>query len=465
VEGSVFVMGGGVGQKAAQQVTVASFYMGKYEVTQAEWQTVMGTNPSSFIGDKLPVESISWHDAVEYCNKRSLKEGLKPVYSSNGDRINISANGYRLPTEAEWEYAARAYTKSAAVSWHKDNSNDTTHPVGTKPANSFGIYDIMGNVSELTQDGYVYRGTAFNEPYLYLHARQRYQSTPASKSNSLGLRLVRNAPQQETPIPVVKPAAMILVEGGTFTMGSDVDGGFDTERNQPAHQVTVSTFYMSPYEVTQTEWRATMGYNTSYYIGDNLPVEQVSWDEAIRYCNKRSVAEGLQPTYRWLDADNVVLDRSANGYRLPTEAEWEYAARGGNKHEPYSFSGSDDLDAVGWDADNSNRRTQPVGTKAANGLGIYDMTGNVAEWVWDYYEAYSAEVQKDPLGPTSGYLHINRGGSSWPDSSNAIEFREVAEASYIHPGIGLRLVRSRLAPSLVAGKADGDGTQADAEKA
>jgi formylglycine-generating enzyme required for sulfatase activity len=131
---------------------------------------------------------------------------------------------------------------------------------------------------------------------------------------------------------------------------------------------------MGKHEVTQREWRELMGNNPSYFKGDNLPVENVNWYEAIEYCNKRSVKEGLAPVYRG-SGNSITCDWSANGYRLPTEAEWEYAAKGGNKNFlTYVYAGSNTVDAVAWYGGNS---THPVGTKAPNDLGIYDLSGNV----------------------------------------------------------------------------------------
>jgi formylglycine-generating enzyme required for sulfatase activity len=230
---------------------------------------------------------------------------------------------------------------------------------------------------------------------------------------------------------------MVLVEGGTFQMGSS--NGNDNER--PVHTVTVRSFYMGKYEVTQKEWREVMGSNPSNFQGDTLPVEQVSWYEAIEYCNKLSLKEGLTPVYRG-SGDDITCDFNATGYRLPTEAEWEYAARGGNKDLSYEYAGGNRVDVVAWYYENSDDSTHPVGTKQANSLGLYDMSGNVWEWCWDWYGDYSGGRQSDPTGTSLGSYRVIRGGS-W--SNTDFRMRSVVR-NYNTPSaqniyLGFRLVR------------------------
>ncbi len=260
----------------------------------------------------------------------------------------------------------------------------------------------------------------------------------------------------------------VLVRGGTFQMGFN-----EKDSAKPVHSVTVSSFYMSKYEVTQKEYEAVMGKNpssTSYGIGDNYPVDKVSWYDAIEYCNKLSKKEGLTPVYtiiknridpnnssssdnlKWTVSSNI----NANGYRLPTEAEWEYAARGGNG---YTYAGSNTIGSVAWYWKNSgdntlsgdwdwdrvkenNGKSHPVGGKQANELGLYDMTGNAYEWCWDWYGSYSSSRQTDPVGKSSGWGRVFRGGS-WGDSASRCHS---AHRYYSTPGsrtigVGFRLVR------------------------
>ncbi|MDR1374834.1 MAG: SUMF1/EgtB/PvdO family nonheme iron enzyme, partial [Treponema sp.] len=167
----------------------------------------------------------------------------------------------------------------------------------------------------------------------------------------------------------IGPATMMRVEGGTFQMGSN-NGSSD---EKPVHRVTVKSFYMGKYEVTQGEWIRVMGSNPSNWKGDTLPVEKVSWYDAVEYCNKLSRQEGLTPAY-WGSRDSITCDFNATGYRLPTEAEWEYAAKGGNKGSmTYEYAGGNAVDSVAWYDGNSGNRTHPVGTKQPNSLGLYDM--------------------------------------------------------------------------------------------
>ena len=191
---------------------------------------------------------------------------------------------------------------------------------------------------------------------------------------------------------------MIRVEGGTFTMGATPEQGDDVYGNEkPAHEVTLSSFFLGETEVTQALWKAVMHHNPSAFKGDNLPVEQVSWNDCKAFINKLNITLGVT-------------------FRLPTEAEWEYAARGGNKSLGNKFSGSNNLNDVAWFEDNSHNVSHPVKSMDPNELGIYDMSGNVWEWCLDEMHNYSANVQTNPLYSSEGSLRVFRGGS-WRNSS------------------------------------------------
>ncbi len=203
---------------------------------------------------------------------------------------------------------------------------------------------------------------------------------------------------------------LIFVKGGTFQMGSN--NGNDNEK--PVHSVTISDFYIGKYEVTQKEWKEIMGNNPSKWKDDDLPVERVSWYDAVEFCNKKSDKEGLTRCYTG-SGKNTKCNFSANGYRLPTEAEWEYAARGGVKTQntaSHKYSGSNNIDEVAWYSSNSNSKTHSVGTKQANELGIYDMSGNVWELCNDWYDKkyYSKSPRNNPQGASSGKYRVLRGG-------------------------------------------------------
>jgi formylglycine-generating enzyme required for sulfatase activity len=204
----------------------------------------------------------------------------------------------------------------------------------------------------------------------------------------------------------LEAANMVRINGGTFTMGSPAhEAGRDDDEIQ--HQVTVSTFYMGEYEVTQKEWREVMGNNPSHFQGDNLPVHWVTWYQAIEYCNKRSLREGLTPAYTRITHDDASWNRNANGYRLPTEAEWEYACRAGTTG-PFNTGNNITKSQANY---NSNYLYN-VGSFAPNLWGLYDMHGNVREWCWDRYGAYTSEAQTNPIGASPGvYARILRGGS------------------------------------------------------
>jgi len=201
--------------------------------------------------------------------------------------------------------------------------------------------------------------------------------------------------------------SMVYISRGSFLMGSPENEWGRSNNEGPQRQVTVSSFFIDRYPVTQASYQEITGTNPSTFKGPNLPVEQVSWFDAVEYCNKRSIKEGLIPAYT-ISGNNVRWNREANGYRLPTEAEWEYACRAGTQTPFYSGSSVND---AGWHSGNSGGRTRPVGEKQPNLWGLYDMHGNVLEWCWDWLGSYSLEEQTDPQGASSGASRVYRGGS------------------------------------------------------
>ena len=417
VEGGTFMMGCTKEQgdyceydeKPAWSVTVRDFYIAKYEVTQGLWKSVMGSNPSKFKGnDNRPVDYVSLGEAKKFIRQLNAKTGKK----------------YRLPAEEEWEYAARGgkeskgykysggndiyevawfgydiwktmtYTPEGKTVWHRDskpgNSGGETRPVGTKKANELGLYDMSGNVMEWVYDDdeersyRVRRGGSWNTSSNGCRVSNHgYYSSTSHTAREFGFRLALYPDEPAADINI----EMVRVEGGTFTMGCN-----DCYNSaKPAHSVTVSDFYLGKYEVTQAQWYAVMGTNpSSYGVKDDYPVSNFSWNTLQVFIQKLNAATGEK-------------------YRLPTEAEWEYAARGGKESKGYEYAGGNNIDDVAWNYENSGGKPHPVGAKQPNELGLYDMSGNVSEWVSDWYSRYSLNAQTNPTGPASGSHRIIRG--------------------------------------------------------
>ena len=207
---------------------------------------------------------------------------------------------------------------------------------------------------------------------------------------------------------------MVGVQGGTFTMGGTSEQGRDVESDEkPTHNVTLSDFYIGEFEVTQALWVAIMGNNPAGFQGDNLPVVWVGWDVVQEFIRKLNQKTGAR-------------------FRLPTEAEWEYAARGGNISKGYKYSGSNNIGDVAWYDGNSGGKIHQVGTKAPNELGVYDMTGNVSEWCQDWYGDYSGSIQLNPIGAYSGSYRVYRGGCC----TNFARYCRVSDRDYGKPSYG-----------------------------
>lgn len=245
------------------------------------------------------------------------------------------------------------------------------------------------------------------------------------------------------------PDNMVYVEGGTFNPAAD-------------YSVTVTAFYIGMYEVTQLEYQTIAGDNPAFF-SDNLqrPVETVSWFDAVEYCNRRSLAEGLTPCYSFSDYGSdpenwpndwnshignhihFFCDWTANGYRLPTEMEWMFAALGGIESEGYLYSGSDNADDVAWYDGNSGGSTQPVGSKVPNELGLYDMSGNVWEWTWDIWDEYPFGIFTDPKGADEGTNRVRRGGSwNYVAIGCTVHERGNSVATWRFRSVGFRIARN-----------------------
>jgi len=242
---------------------------------------------------------------------------------------------------------------------------------------------------------------------------------------------------------------MVLVNGGTFAMGSP-SSEIDRDIDEMQRQITVSSFYIGIYQVTQAEYIDIMKKNHSKFKGEKLPVESISWYHAIEYCNRLSQSRGLNPVYL-IEEKGIMWDRGANGYRLPTEAEWEYACRAGTS-TPFNTGDNLTTSQANYDGNypynNGGQgefleKTVPVGSYPANSFGLFDMHGNVFEWCWDWHDYYRHDTEPDPIGPASGSYRVIRGGS-WTNGAKTL--RSASRGIYI-PGdgnerIGLRLVRN-----------------------
>ena len=259
--------------------------------------------------------------------------------------------------------------------------------------------------------------------------QQRKTTQAAPKKTQPARQAQQQKPAASTSMPKVSlddiMRNMVYVEGGTFTMGATFEQQEPDYDEKPTHRVSLSSFYIGKYEVTQALWKAVMGSNPSHWKGDNLPVENVSWNDCQTFLRKLNAMTG-------------------QNFRLPTEAEWEFSARGGNLSRGYQYSGSKKIDDVAWYRNNSGSKTHNVGTKAPNELGIYDMSGNVWEWCQDWYGDYHGYSQTNPTGPSSGANRVYRGGS-WGSGAwlCRVAFRDNYTPGSRGNGLGLRLALSQ----------------------
>lgn len=445
-----------------------NIFMGSTEVTQLVYEKVMGKNPASHKGRQFPVESVSWYDAVEFCNTLSQMYNLKPAYFVD-DKKNVAwdqeADGYRLPTETEWEFCSKGgqnYKYSGSddideVAWYSKNSNKSIHAIAEKKANGYGLYDMSGNVFEWCWDpAFENEKSSYDKGGSYKNKEDTCSITAEddsdrkSKYSNLGIRLVRGkisdidrkAGEEKLALKIKKERELIMKD---------------------MIKIPNQNYLMLKTEVTQELYKKVMGINNSLYqpgselykirtnedykitYGEDpkkLPVEFVTWFDVIYFCNKMSVKYGLTPVYsvngtsdvtQWkctpnwtgiLIEGNITQDTSANGFRLPTLEEWRYAAKGGQN---FKYSGSDYLYEVGWFYMNSNHQTHEVGKRKSNGYGLYDMSGNVQEWVWDSTDYNTHYI-------CSGHF------DSYDDDNNRVEYSCTTEPDSADCSIGFRIV-------------------------
>ncbi|MSR37339.1 MAG: hypothetical protein EXS02_00660 [Planctomycetes bacterium] len=434
-----------------QVAITQNFWIGKYEVTQAEYQAVTGVNPSGFLGANRPVEQVSWTQAMSYCADLTTSErsvGLVPA----GYR-------YRLPTEAEWEYCCRAGTTtewSAGTNLTNSQANinnlfGQTRVVGSYAPNAFGLCDMHGNVWELCLDWYNrtnnYPSAPVSDPYVtnglerisrggsYQYAANNCRSatrgytSPSNALNYVGFRIVL-APELTRPV-----ANMVPIPAGSFAMGSDLGSA----NEQPVHQVTITQpFWAAKYEVTQAEYVAVMGGNPSHFQSAgsaSRPVEQVTWTNAMTYCAALTTAERT-----------ALRVPSGYQYRLATEAEWEYCCRAGTTTE---YNTGTSISALVANISNPSGQTTAVGSYAANSFGLYDTHGNVLEWCLDWFDLtnnYQGFAVSDPY-VSNGPYRVYRGGS-WNSIASVCRSatRNGTSPGSASDSIGFRIV---LAPIII----------------
>ena len=292
------------------------------------------------------------------------------------------------------------------------------------------------SISGATNASYTIPATLAAGTYYYFCEVSAFRGAE-SKRSDVSTVSVQNSPSGIT-------IDMVYVQGGTFQMGSPEGVGYDGER--PQHSVTLNDFLIDKYQVTVGLWKAVMGSDPSYFKkGDNYPVESVSWDDIVG-TSSSAVGYTVNGITYYQNGFCFKLSQMVGGvrqYRLPTEAEWEFAARGGNQSRGYEYSGSYRIGDVAWYSVNSSSSTQPVGTKSANELGIFDMSGNVWEWCGDWYDSYNNLARNNPTGPTSGYNRVERGGSWHYDAAHARVARREGNATGARSNqLGFRLVTS-----------------------
>ena len=504
--------GASVDETQHQVAITRPFEIGVLEVTAGQWAEIMGSRGRESNNDRFPAAYVAWTDAIRFCNRLSEREGLQLAYRITADTIawDRNANGFRLPTESEWEYAARAGTTGPF--WF-GGEQDAPYPLdknlqaaGTWTSNPWGLYDVHGNVWEWVWDvfgpyplgnavdpaggaegimrvmrgggacGYVsgFCRSAWRLPQLLGGP----QDVDLGTAGGVGFRVARNpAPghfaaadrwvsarvsvtkgRENDAVDAIARSAlenlaeirMVSVRAERFVMGRPLMRSTDPPNPMfQEHLVTLTgDFLISATEINQAQWGLVMKRNPSQFQGDALPVETVTWFDAVQFCNLLSKRDGLAPCYE-IDGSVVTWNPDASGYRLPTEAEWEYAARAGTT-TPYHQGATLSADQANFNglypddhaSPGINRgRTTPVASFEPNAWGLYDVHGNVFEWCWDWLGPYGPAASVDPRGPEQGVDRIRRGGSWFRGARLCRSYNR----HWPHPGTSDKIVGFRVA--------------------
>ena len=535
-------------------------YLGAHEVTQGQYEAVMGKNPSAYASTgafpekvalvkgldtaRHPVEVVSWNDAAEFCAKFSERERLAG---------RLQGNGYRLPSEAMWEFACRGGTTSrygsgelegdlARVGWFGGNSGKRTHAVGELLPNPFGLFDMHGHVMEWCQDLWdadlyrrsgsdgavdpagpdtgtrrTARGGGWGNFSCICRSATRYDIEPMHRSHILGFRVALpveavkaavaepkaptagattpwNGWKKDAPAPAIAPfdekqagqhqkdwanhlgvpveyknslgMKFILIPPGEFIMGStpeeieaalafitDEQSRKSTKSEAPRHKVILTRpVYLGIAEVTQAQYEKVIGKNPSSFAATgtskdsvigidttSYPVENVTWYDAAEFCTKLCQLEHLKPFYARIG--EAVAPLGGDGYRLPTEAEWEFACRAGTTTKYWNGDREEDLSQIGWFGTNSGNKTHRVAELKPNPFGLYDMHGNAWEWVqdgWDptYYGTFTKEPAIDPSSPyPASRLRVLRGSDYIRHPSHSRAANRLADVPEARSGL------------------------------
>jgi uncharacterized repeat protein (TIGR02543 family) len=358
------------------------------------------------------VEIVAFANSGYTFNNWTVSAGTAMFGNANNASTTVTLSSNATIVANFTQNSVTSYT----VTYNINGGTGTTPSQQTVTA---GNSVILASGSEFTRDGFTFGGWNTSSDGTGTNYSARFSFTPTGNI-TLFARWVTSG-GGETP-----DIDMVLVSGGTFTMGCTSEQGSDCwDDERPSHQVTLTNnYYIGKYPVTQAQWVAVMGSNPSHFTGDlTRPVERVSWTDVQSFIQE--------------------LNRlSGRTYRLPTEAEWEFAARGGTSSLGYKYSGGNNIGDVAWNS-GSGSTTRPVGTKLPNELGIYDMSGNVWEWVGDWYDSYTSSSKTNPTGPTSGSRRVIRGGGwAYGAGSCRVSQRRNFTPDYRDDGIGFRLVLS-----------------------